>query len=141
YVGKLADRVGAKINNKGAGALADLPGRKGGNYPFTGWKTFYNTKIDEVPNFDRAAVYPRVRARPGAPGPLLFRVVEQNVLLRDITVRFSTSAVRLIHEQGRGVRGLVVRSDRGERTIKARQAVVLACGGFEGDPAMQRQFW
>jgi succinate dehydrogenase/fumarate reductase flavoprotein subunit len=137
----LAERVGARINEKGANALADLPGRKGGNYPFAGWKTFYNTKIDEVPNFDRYAVYPRVRARPGAPGPLLFRVVEQNVALRDITVRFSTSAVRLIHSPGRGVQGLVVRNERGERTIKARRAVVLACGGFEGDPAMQRQFW
>jgi succinate dehydrogenase/fumarate reductase flavoprotein subunit len=138
----LADRVGAKINNKGAGALADLPGRKGGNYPFPGWQTFYNTKVDEVPNFDRYATYPRVRARPGAPGPLLFRVVEQNVSLRDITVRFSTSAVRLVHEQGQGVRGIVTQSARdGERTIKARRAVVLACGGFEGDPAMQVQYW
>ena len=109
----LAERVGAKINSKGAGALADLPGRKGGNYPFPGWQTFYNTKIDEVPNFDRYATYPRVRARPGAPGPLLFRVVEQNVLLRDITVWLSTSAVRLVHVPGQGVQGIVVQSSRG----------------------------
>lgn len=137
----LAERVGAKINQKGAGALADLPGRKGGNYPFPGWQTFYNTKIDEVPNFDRAAIYPRVRARPGAPGPLLFRVVEQNVSVRDITVWLSTPALRLVHAPQEGVLGVVVQSPRGERTIKARRGVVLACGGFEGDPSMQVQYW
>ena len=140
-VNALAERVGARINNKGAGALADLPGRKGGNYPFPGWKTFYNTKIDEVPNFDRYATYPRVRARPGAPGPLLFRVVEQNVSLRDIAVRLSTPAVRLIHDPGSGVQGVAVDTGRGRRAIKARCGVVLACGGFEGDVEMQRQFW
>jgi succinate dehydrogenase/fumarate reductase flavoprotein subunit len=35
----------------------------------------------------------------------------------------------------------VTRSARGDRTIKARRAVILACGGFEGDPAMQLQYW
>src|SRR5262249_23958910 len=35
----------------------------------------------------------------------------------------------------------VARSGRRRIAIKARRAVVLACGGFEGDAGMQRQFW
>jgi succinate dehydrogenase/fumarate reductase flavoprotein subunit len=53
----------------------------------------------------------------------------------------STSAHRLITNEAGGVIGIEVQGPEGPRKIQARHGVVLACGGFENNPEMQRQYW
>ena len=53
----------------------------------------------------------------------------------------STPARRLITGDGREIRGVKVERQGKPIAIKARRAVVLACGGFEANADMQRQFW
>src|SRR5690606_31790490 len=39
------------------------------------------------------------------------------------------------------VLGVSVEDSSGVRRVRARRGVILACGGFEGNPAFQEQFW
>ncbi|MEU6700556.1 FAD-binding protein [Pseudonocardia sp. NPDC046786] len=75
------------------------------------------------------------------PGCPLFGLLRSLVDDRGIEVRFGTAATGLITGPDGGVRGVRV-DDGGGRAqrIGARRGVVLAVGGFEGDPGMQRQF-
>ena len=41
------------------------PRPKEANYPLQGYGTFYQTLIEEIPNFDAVVVYPHVRGAPG----------------------------------------------------------------------------
>jgi succinate dehydrogenase/fumarate reductase flavoprotein subunit len=105
------------------------------NYPLPGTDTFGFVYIEEVPGFDAAAEFPSVRG--SADGARLFKVVLEEVRRRErIVVRLATPAQRLLRGAA-GVAGVVAVG----RTILARHGVVLACGGFEGDAEMQRQFW
>jgi succinate dehydrogenase/fumarate reductase flavoprotein subunit len=105
------------------------------NYPLPGGDTFGFVYVEDVPGFDAAREFPWVRG--SADGARLFKVVLEEVRRRErITVRLATAAERLVRN-GAGVSGVVAGGD----IIRARRGVVLACGGFEGDAEMQRQFW
>ena len=135
YVEKLATAVGRKV------IVTEHAGGKGGNYPFPGWKTFYHAMIEDYPEFDLAKIYPQVRARAYAPGPRLFKVMEDNIALHKIEVRLETQAERLIFDDDHGVVGLEMTSEGARRAVKARRAVILACGGFEAHEEMKLQYW
>jgi succinate dehydrogenase/fumarate reductase flavoprotein subunit len=116
-------------------------GRQGGNYPFPGWQTFHHAQVVVEGGLDRAAMFPGVRTRPSSGGPEMFWVINQHIRRRDIEVRLSCPVLRLLRSPENEVRGVVVGGDGGERRITARRAVVLACGGFEWDDEMKRQYW
>lgn len=110
-----------------------------GNYAFEGHDTFGFISIAEVPGVDINERYPHVRALRG--GTRLFAVVEDNVMARGIPVRLATAAERLVTSPDGSVEGVVLRDGAGTKRVRARGGVVLACGGFESDPAMQAQYW
>ena len=109
------------------------------NYPFDGNDTFGFSNIETVDGFDAAGSYRQVRGAPG--GALLFEVIMRNLAQRGIEVLTRSPVTRLSCDKAGEVQGLVMRSGRVSKNIRARRGVVLACGGFEGDPAMQRAFW
>jgi succinate dehydrogenase/fumarate reductase flavoprotein subunit len=110
-----------------------------GNYPFPGNDSMYFLEVENVPGFDRVAGYPHARSLRN--GTNMMKVLEDNVAHRNIAVRFNTPARRLIIDTDGAVLGLWVEGPDGPRAIRARRGVVLACGGFEANPDMQRQFW
>jgi len=110
-----------------------------GNYPFPGYDSMYFLEIDKVPGFDRVKGYPHARSLRN--GTNLMKVLEDNVRAREIEVRLSTPAGRLITGSDGEVRGLWAEGPEGRRSISARKGVILACGGFEANPEMQRQYW
>jgi succinate dehydrogenase/fumarate reductase flavoprotein subunit len=112
---------------------------RGANYPLPGADAFYYTQVESIPNFDARAHFPHARGRPG--GPMVFKILKDNIAQLPIEVRFSTAAQSLIADANRQVLGLRAAGPDGERRIKARKAVVLACGGFEANDEMKRQFW
>lgn len=130
YVAELAQRCGARTKR------VERPG----SYPFPGHDELFFLEIGEMPaDFDSAAAYPAVRALRG--GPKTFNVVHRNVLQRGIDLRLATPAQRLITgAQGR-VEGIWLESDGRRYSVRARRGVVLACGGFENAPELQRQYW
>ncbi len=123
----LADAVGGSTVNRPSP----------GNYPFPGNETFGFVEIATLPGFDAASRYPHVRGAPG--GPLMFEVLARNLALRGISPRCSARAKTITLTNGR-VSGLEVIINGKVRAVGAG-AVVLACGGFEGDQGMQRQYW
>jgi succinate dehydrogenase/fumarate reductase flavoprotein subunit len=132
----LADRLRglAAVN----GARVELR-RATGNYPLPGHETFGFAYVEEVPDFDPAVAYPQVRGSPE--GARLFKVMEDNLASRAIEARVSSPVQRLFADGTGTVLGVAYEGPQGPRTLRARRAVVLACGGFEGDGAMQRQYW
>jgi succinate dehydrogenase/fumarate reductase flavoprotein subunit len=127
---ELPDFVRALAAPMGAGvSIRQSPG----NYPFPGEDAFGFANVDAVPDFDPTAEYPAVRGSPA--GARLFKVVHENVQRRGIEVRLGCPAERLLFEGGR-VMGVIAGGP-----IRARGGVVLATGGFEAAPGLQRQFW
>jgi succinate dehydrogenase/fumarate reductase flavoprotein subunit len=134
YFEKLSRVSGATVDHRQAD----------GNYPFSGTHTFGYVSIKHVPNFDAERSYPFVSSYVPihrAAGVRLFKVLDDNIRSRRIRVMPSTPARRLITGKGGEIRGLTAESEGRIIAIKARRAVVLACGGFEANAEMQRQFW
>ncbi len=103
------------------------------NYPFEGFETFGFVYVEAIPGFDPLTAYPHVAGSPA--GAMLFKVMQDNVAARPIEVRCGIRAQRLLRD-GERISGVAL--EQGE--IGAG-AVVLACGGFEADAAMQAQYW
>jgi len=103
------------------------------NYPFEGFETFGFVYVEDLPGFDPHAAYPHVAGSPA--GAMLFKVMADNVAARPVEVRCNTRVRRLLQDDGR-ITGVAL----DEKKIGAG-AVVLACGGFEADRAMQAQYW
>jgi succinate dehydrogenase/fumarate reductase flavoprotein subunit len=134
YFVKLCKASGATIDRRQAD----------GNYPFPGTRTFGYVSIANVPEFDAERSYPFVSSYVPihrAAGVRLFKVLEDNIRARALRVMLATPARRLITRDDGEIRGLTADRDGRPIAIAARRAVVLACGGFEANPEMQRQFW
>ncbi len=129
----------AKVNDAEV-TTTQVTGKVGANYPFAGYDTFYQTIVNGIPNFDAHAVYPWAIGAPG--GPILFKVVEDNLARENVEVRLNAEALRLVAtSDDNEVAGVTYRGPDGIRRIKARRGVILASGGFEGSPELQDQFW
>lgn len=120
------------------GARIELRDR-GGNYPFTGHDALGIVEVAEIPGFDPRKEYPHARGR--LLGPNVFKLVHDNIRARGIEVRLNSAAERLITDAQGKVIGVQVHS--GERTLRigATHGVILATGGFESSPEMQRKYW
>ena len=129
----------ARVNDAEIGTTVEA-GKAGGNYPLPGFDTFYHTTVLSVPNFDARAVYPWANGAPG--GPMLFKILDDNLANEDIEVWLNTRGLRLLtSDDGSEVHGITVEGEDGIRRIEARRGVILASGGFEGSAEQQDQFW
>lgn len=141
YVRRLGAALDAEIENT---AMADMANKKGGNYPFPGTDTFYNTRIANIPNFSAASFYPQIVCKDSLSGrgPNLFRAIQFAISERRIDVRMNSPVLRLVTNDSDGeVIGVVAQLNGTESTIRARRGVILATGGFEADDEMKAQFW
>lgn len=128
YMGALAEINGAPLVN------VAYPG----NYPFPGYRELSFTMFGGIPDFDQFRHYPHARGLRG--GARHFKVIEDNVARRGVPVHFRSPVERLISTPEGRVGGAWV-NQRGERrAVKARRGVILACGGFEADAELKRQF-
>ena len=124
---ELARGTGAHVANR----------RSPANYPFPGNETFGFTYVEAIEGFDPTVTWPHVRG--AEQGALLFRLLQLNVDKRRqlIDVRLASPVASLVMQAG-AVCG--VRLPDGSEVMAGR-GVVLACGGFESDAAMQSQYW
>lgn len=114
-----------------------------GNYPFPGCDSLAYADIESIPGFGDPAGY--LAARPFRPGCLLFKLLLDNVEARRaqgrIDVWLSASVERLEQGERREILGVRLRRGSESLRVRAQRAVVLACGGFEADEEMKRQFF
>lgn len=111
-----------------------------GNYPLPGYESLAYCQVARVPALDGAKEY---RAIVGIKdGTKLFKVLEDNVIAREIPVLYETTARRLLRNSAGEIEGLVVSNAEGRsERIRARKAVILACGGYENDEEMKQQYF
>lgn len=74
-------------------------------------------------------------------GARLFRLLQDAVTRRDITVLTGTPARRLLRTDCGGVNGVTARRDGKDVIFRAHRGVILACGGFEWDTAMKQHYF
>jgi succinate dehydrogenase/fumarate reductase flavoprotein subunit len=129
YVRKLAKTNGAEVTV--TPAL--------GNYPFPGYESLAYCQIARVPELDGAAGYRAIRGI--KEGTKLFKVLEDNVTARNIPVLYNAAAERLIRDADGTIIGLTATVDGKQERIRARKAVILACGGYEHSEEMKRQYF
>lgn len=122
----------ARVNGAKVAAL-DRPA----NYALPGWDAFQFIEVESVPGFDPRKEYPHARSLKA--GINAFKVVDDNVRSRRaIEVRLSSPVARLVKD-ARGAIAAVQLAGGGR--VLARHGVILACGGFESDDAMKREYW
>ncbi|MBU1209558.1 MAG: FAD-binding protein [Proteobacteria bacterium] len=73
----------------------------------------------------------------GKPSQRLWKFLSGLVAKRKIKVLTSTPAKELISSPGGEITGVIAESEGKTISIKARQAVILTCGGYENDPRMK----
>jgi succinate dehydrogenase/fumarate reductase flavoprotein subunit len=103
-----------------------LPGREG----------LGNMVVKAIDGFE---AFPWARGLRG--GARLFKIVWQNVMQRHVPVMYGTSAEELITNEEGAVVGARLRSGDDVLYVQARLGVVLACGGFEWDEELKRQYF
>jgi succinate dehydrogenase/fumarate reductase flavoprotein subunit len=129
------------ISSVPGATLKPMADKKGGNYPFPGWQTFYSAQVQATSAVDLAAMFPNVRTKPSSGAPAMFWVINQNLRRLGVDVRVHTPVKRLIRSARNEILGIVGDTNSGERRIAARRAVVLASGGFEANDEMKRRYW
>ncbi len=140
-------RVESEVRALAATSDAEIMTRdNGGNYPFPGSATFYDTNIVRVPGSDSPeSLYPNLVGSGSANGWRVFKVLQDNIARRDITVRCGLPARRLVASAttaSRARRGAFAGTNGSEtRNVEAKHGVVLACGGFEASAEMKQQYW
>ncbi len=127
YLKELAKTDGATITDpRPLGGVFDLPGRES-------WGL---CDVKQVPGFRGFSWYPG----PATNGTRLMKLLMDNVEARKIPVLFATPAKELVMDAKGAVIGVIASSGKKEIRIKARKAVILACGGFEQSEEMRKQF-
>lgn len=74
-------------------------------------------------------------------GASLFKLLAANAKKLGVKILFNTTAKELITAEGPEVIGVLAESGRREVRVKARRAVILACGGYEYDEELKSQFF
>jgi len=129
FVVQLADDEGAAVKHS----------RAHGNYPFPGNETFGFVTVEESPPTDAAIDAAAIAG--GADGLALFNLLFAAMRRRGIRINVDTQVTRLRKNSQGEVVSLAANHAGTDRIFSARKGIVLACGGFEADYAMQRQFW
>ena len=68
------------------------------------------------------------------------KTIMDHVEQRGVEVLFSSPAKRLTTDASGTITGLFAQSSSGEMAVRARRAVILACGGFEHNEWLQMQY-
>jgi succinate dehydrogenase/fumarate reductase flavoprotein subunit len=74
-------------------------------------------------------------------GASLFKLLAENAKRLGVNVLFNTTAKELIATEGPEVIGVLAEREGRELKIRARRAVILACGGYEYDEELKSQFF
>lgn len=124
WMASLAQAVGARVQLRPAL----------GNYPFPGFEQLGYVEVAEL------ADDPQRGLQHSGLGANFFGLLLDNVRLRGIEVRLATPARALLRDAEGAVCGIAI-AQQGERVEVHAQGVVLACGGFEADAALQQQYF
>lgn len=73
-------------------------------------------------------------------GPLLMKILMENVARLSIPVEYDSRALTLIQDDEKEIHGIVIRQDRQEFNIRASKGVILCAGGFVMNQDMLKRY-
>jgi succinate dehydrogenase/fumarate reductase flavoprotein subunit len=103
---------------------------------FPGSDSYHELTVDGVSGFRKG--------EQAGGGGMAYNLVRDNVLKRSdmIDVWYETPATHLIQDPDtKVIHGVVAEVDGEEKKVRAKNGVVLACGGFENNPEMQQNYF
>lgn len=72
----------------------------------------------------------------------VWRTFRNHVLKRpDIAIEYDAQAQELVQDESGAVIGIAIQQSARQRRIRARRGVILACGGFEANATMHKDYW
>jgi len=83
----------------------------------------------------------RIKGRGAAAGIDLWEVLSRKVAGTNITILYSAPVKQLLMDKVDGVSGLIAANGERDIKVRARQGVILSCGGFEYDKAMHLNYF
>ena len=101
------------------------------------WEILYTGSVPEGDRFRWHHGQSFIHSKDGGAG--LVRMWQRILEDSGVEIRFDTAAVRLTIDDKGGIGGIVTQDSEGLMEIQCN-GVVLACGGFQANPAMRRQF-
>jgi tricarballylate dehydrogenase len=101
------------------------------------WEILYGGSVPENGRFRWHHGLSFIHSKDGGAG--LVRMWHTILKNKGVEIRFNTAAVRLVTNDKGGVCGIVCQDSTGLFQVNSK-AVVLACGGFEANPAMRAQY-
>jgi succinate dehydrogenase/fumarate reductase flavoprotein subunit len=129
FVEELASAEGASIEKSVAF----------GNYPFPGTETFGFITVEGGSTTESLLDESCVRG--GEDGLALFRLLHAAMRRRGIKIEVNARVTRLCTDARGNVVALNADLQGNNVSFRVKGGVVLACGGFESDYAMQLQYW
>jgi succinate dehydrogenase/fumarate reductase flavoprotein subunit len=82
-----------------------------------------------------------LRIYPGGNGASLFKFLSDQVAKRKVEIIYEAAANKLIQdEKTKEIKGVVALTNKGDLRVKARKAVILACGGYQNNDEMKSYF-
>ncbi len=89
---------------------------------------------------DRVGVQKSETLTSSVAGNRLFTILLRQLERRKIKVMLSTPAKELIKDQNGEIVGVIAQSEGKDISIKAKKGVIMACGGFENNPALRWEY-
>lgn len=105
--------------------------------PTIKWLQGLGVKFDFLPTAFLTKTQPRLL--PVGGGAALVEALAAQAEKLGVAFFYHTTARRLLLDDDERVAGIVA-NQQGTRTIRFKGSVVLACGGFEGNPALQSKY-
>jgi tricarballylate dehydrogenase len=100
-----------------------------------GWLQSHGVEFD-TPIYYLSAGPPRIQ--PVGGGRAIVEKLSKAAKSAGVKILYQSAVTRLVMSEGKRVAGVDIRSDDGVTTTYEAGAVVLATGGFQGNPAMMR---
>jgi tricarballylate dehydrogenase len=106
--------------------------------PTVHWLKTFGIRFDSLPTYFVTAAAPRLM--PVGGGLAMIEALRDHALKQGVTFMYETTALQFTRDDGNGMLG-VLASNKSGKTLKLRaRAVIIASGGFEGNPEMLTQY-
>ncbi|MCO5064286.1 MAG: FAD-dependent tricarballylate dehydrogenase TcuA [Rhizobiaceae bacterium] len=106
--------------------------------PTVNWLKTFGVRFDALPTYFVTAAAPRLM--PVGGGLALINALKTHANQNQVTCAYETTALDLLRDDGRGYLRVSVAVPSGDTKIIATRNVVVASGGFEGNPEMLTQY-
>jgi tricarballylate dehydrogenase len=106
--------------------------------PTVQWLKSFGIRFDSLPTYFVTAAAPRIM--PVGGGLAMIEALRAHAVERGVSFLYETTATHLTRNQGDGNLGITATSKEGQVLTLQAKGVVVASGGFEGNPEMLTQY-